>query len=77
MHRQTLVFDSNGKLTSEALDRLAEEYEDCLASGDLTFEKLQTRRFADAIIEPSDNGKNSVGTGCWMGIQVRCWRRLS
>lgn len=57
-HRQSLVFDSNGKLTSEALDRLAEKCEDCLASGDLTFEKLQTRRFADAIIEASNNGKN-------------------
>lgn len=57
-HRQSLVFDSNGKLTSEALDQLTERYEDCLTSGYLTFQKLQTGRFADAIIEVSDNGKN-------------------
>lgn len=62
-HRQGLreaevVFDSEGKLTSETFDRLAEKYEDCLASGDLTFEKLQTRRFTDAIIEDSNVGNN-------------------
>lgn len=56
--RQSVVFDSKGKLTSETLDQLAEKYEDCLASEDLTFEKLQTRPFTDAIIEASNNGDN-------------------
>lgn len=62
-HRQGLrepevVFDSEGKITSEIFDQLAEKYEDCLASGDLTFEKLQTRRFTDEIIESSNNGNH-------------------
>lgn len=57
-HRQSLVSDSKGKLTSETLDQLAEKYEEWLASGDLTFEKLQTTRSTDAIIEASNNGNN-------------------
>lgn len=51
-----VVFDSEDKLTSETFDRIAEKYEDCLAGGDLTLEKLQTRRFTDSAVETSDNG---------------------
>lgn len=62
-HRRALrepgvVFDCEGKLTSETFDQLATKYEDCLASGDLTFEKLQTRRFTDVTSEASSNGNN-------------------
>lgn len=53
-----VVFDSDGRLTSGTFDLLAQKYEDCLASDDLTFEKLQTRRFTDSIIEGSDSGNN-------------------
>lgn len=57
-NRQSLVFDSNGKLTYEALAQLAEKYEDCLASEDLTFEKLQTKPFTNALDGPSNNSDN-------------------
>lgn len=57
-HRQSLFFDSKGRVTSETLDQLADKYEDWLSSEDLTFEKLQTRRFTDGIAEASNNGKN-------------------
>lgn len=53
-----MIFDATGRLTPETFDKLAQKYEDCLASGDLTFEKLQTTRFTDSIVEPSDNSNN-------------------
>lgn len=53
-----VIFNSAGNLTPEVLDLLAQKYEDFLASGDLTFEKLQTRRFTDSIVEGTVNGNN-------------------
>lgn len=71
-----VVFDCEGKLTSETLDQLAEKYEDCLASGDLTFEELQTRRFTNAIIIASDNSHNrskqAVGWKSRSGVSAGC-----
>lgn len=68
------ISNSAGELTSEVFDLLAHKYEDCLASGDLTFEKLQTRRFTDSILEDFDNSNNgteqAIGGECSSGTDT-------
>lgn len=69
-----IVFDSDGRLTSETFDLLAQKYEDCLASGDLTFEQLQTRCFTDSIVQGCDNPNNGpercIGEECSSGADA-------
>lgn len=57
---QTL-FDSTGKLTSEAFDLLAKKYEECLTSEDLNLENLQKISFADSLVESPPTSENRFG----------------
>ncbi|KAL1869605.1 hypothetical protein Daus18300_005459 [Diaporthe australafricana] len=46
-----IPFNSDGILTYEVFDLLAKKYEECLDGEDFDFEKLQTTRFTDSLVE--------------------------
>ncbi|KAG6353612.1 hypothetical protein INS49_005574, partial [Diaporthe citri] len=56
MYRTTARVSGSRKLFSTP--RAISQLKDCLASGDLTFEKFQTQRFTDSTSEVSENGNN-------------------